>query len=242
MDSPSPQSLSAAPSGARNVVVGAPGSGKTSVLIDRLRTLADGGVPVDSLVMLTPSRQAASALRDQVGLALARASRGPRVRSVASLAFAIVQAGHAQQGLPPPDVLSASQIDADIHALLQGHIEDGRGPAWPEPLTPVVREATAFRTELREWMARAVEAGLTPEDMRQIAQAEDRPRWAAAADFWDEFRLVRSSSRPASFDSAEIVARAALLVRQECPAPFDSLVHVCVDDAMDLTIAGSGSR
>lgn len=238
MDSPIPHPLSAQAPNARNVVVGAPGSGKTTLLVERLRGLVEAGVPVDSVVMLTASRQAASALRDRVGLALGRASQGPRVRSVASLAFAIVQAGHAQQGLPAPDVLSASQIDADIQALLEGHLEDGTGPDWPDPLTAVVRGSTPFRTELREWMARAIEAGLTPEAIRSLAGAHQRPQWAAAADFWDEFRLVRASSRPASFDSAEIVRRAALLVRQDCPRPFDTLVHVCVDDAMDLTVAG----
>jgi len=220
------------------LVVGAPGSGKTTLLINRLVALVESGVSADDVLMLTPSRAQASRLRDTLGLALGRTTQGPRVRSVASLAFALVRSAHQEQGLPAPDLLSASQLDGDIQALLEGHIEDGAGPEWPEPLGEMVRTTAAFRQELREWIARATENGIDNDTIEALAAQHSRPEWAAAAAFRREFDQVLASSRPATFDSAEIIQRARLIVSQGLPGDFANLRHICVDDAMDVTTAG----
>jgi len=222
------------------LVVGAPGSGKTTLLVDRLVALVESGISPDHVLIVTPSRGQASRLRDRVGLALGRTTQGPRVRSVASVAFALVQSAHHERGLPAPDLLSASQLDADIEALLLGHIQDGSGPEWPEPLGELVRGTAAFRQELREWMARATENGLDNDTLDALALQHRRPEWAAAAAFRREFERVLASSRPAAFDSAEIIQRARLIVSEGLPGDFQNLRHICLDDAMDVTTAGLG--
>ncbi len=238
MDSSALASLLAQPPSQTTLVVGAPGSGKTTLLVNRLVSLVESGVSPDDVVMLTPSRSQASHLRDTLGLALKRTTQGPRVRSVASLAFALVQSAHREQGLPAPDLLSASQIDSDIQALLEGHIQDGSGPSWPEPLGEMVRGTAAFRQELREWIARATENALDNETIEALAADHSRPEWAAAAAFRREFDQVSASSRPAAFDSAEIIQRARLIVSEGLPQDFAHLRHICLDDAMDVTTAG----
>ena len=56
------------------VVVGAPGTGKTATLVARVRALVDAGVDPDTIVVLTSSRTAATALRDRLALAVGRAT------------------------------------------------------------------------------------------------------------------------------------------------------------------------
>ena len=226
------------PWSAHALVVGAPGSGKTALLTERLVDVVGQGVRADDVFLVTPQRSQASLLRDRVALTLGHTTSGPRVRSIASFAFALVSSAHRDQGLPPPDVLSASQIDTDIHALLVGHIEDGSGPRWPDPLTSDVRMSLSFRGELREFMARMIEHGLSSEELRHLAIEHSRPAWSAVADFFDEFERIVSSVRPGAFDSAGIIRRASLLVSEGLPGSFASLRHVCLDDAHDLTSPG----
>ena len=232
-----PESILARPASETSLIVGAPGSGKSTLLISRIVQLAKAGSPVDGLVILTPSRAQASVVRDRAALALGRATAGPRVRSVASLAFLCVQSANRKAGSPEPDLVSASQTDADIASLLAGHTEDGSGPQWPHPLAPMVRELPVFRQELREWMARATDYGVTNEQLEALADAHSRPEWAAAAAFRAEYHAVLASARPGAFDSSEIIRRAIVVLEAGLPPGLESLVHVCVDDVHDMTQA-----
>jgi len=223
---------------ARAVVVGAPGSGKTELLMQRCESLIHQGVSVDGLMIATPTRAAATQLRDVLGLRLGVATEGARVRSLAALAFAVVQDFHHQHGLAVPDLMKASQIDTDIQALLLGHDEDRSGPAWPEPLGSDVRATRAFRQELREWIARAGETAATSAEIRESAVRAGRADWVAAIEFRDEYQRIISSARPGAFDSGEIFARAIVALEQGIPPRWAGLQHLLVDDAHDLTHAG----
>jgi superfamily I DNA/RNA helicase/RecB family exonuclease len=148
-----------------------------------------------------------------------------------------VQSANRKAGLPEPDLVSASQTDADIASLLAGHTEDGSGPQWPHPLAPLVRELPVFRQELREWMARATDYGVTNEQLEALAETHSRPEWAAAAAFRAEYHAVLASARPGAFDSSEIIRRAIVVLETGLPPGLESLVHVCVDDVHDMTQA-----
>ena len=56
--------------GASGVVVGAPGTGKTTAVVARVVALVERGVDPDEIVVLTPSRQTATALRDRLAVAV----------------------------------------------------------------------------------------------------------------------------------------------------------------------------
>ena len=92
---------------AAGVVVGAPGTGKTTTLVERVASLVAGGMSPDAIVVLTPSRQSATLLRDRLALAVDRATAGPLARSVASLAFQIVRAYEVHAHREPPQLLTA---------------------------------------------------------------------------------------------------------------------------------------
>ncbi|HWV49768.1 MAG TPA: UvrD-helicase domain-containing protein, partial [Microbacterium sp.] len=68
----------AAPADASAVVIGAPGTGKTHALVSRVASLLGvQGLTPEMLLVLTPSRQAATQLRDAIGIRTRQATPGP---------------------------------------------------------------------------------------------------------------------------------------------------------------------
>ncbi|MCU1545632.1 MAG: ATP-dependent helicase [Homoserinimonas sp.] len=218
-------------------VIGAPGTGKTTTLIEVVadRVLARGWAP-DEVLALTSSRITATRLRDRLALRLGRPTTGPLARTVNSLAFEIV--GHAarEAGRQPPRLITGGEQDSDISHLLAGHQEDVTGPVWPEHLGPEVRGLRGFRTELRELMMRATEHRVTPARLRALGQARGREEWVAAGEFLAEYNDVLGISRPDQLDSAELVRAAIDAVRAGVSGETVSrLKLIIVDDFQEAT-------
>lgn len=248
---PSQLAALAARSGAGAVVLGAPGTGKTTVAIELVAAaVLDDGRSPDEVLVLTPSRRTATALRDRLALRLAEPDEaaapvlpGPIARSIASYAHAIVTADARLDGRSDPRLLSGADQDADIAELLEGAGLDelglGRvGPAWPDHLGPDVRALGAFRTELRDLIARLSEHDWSPDDLRAAAARRSRPEWAAIAEFVDEYRAVLGGSRADQVDPAELVRAAVGLVRSPGPSAPPVPRLVVLDDAHDATPSG----
>ncbi|WP_175472152.1 MULTISPECIES: UrvD/REP family ATP-dependent DNA helicase [unclassified Curtobacterium] len=230
----------ALPDGRHAAVFGAPGTGKTTTLArfvaDRMHR-ADAISPDGhaTVLALTSSRTAATALRDRLAAAVDRVVPGALARTVNSLAFQVVAHAAAVQGQDAPTLLTGGEQDRIIADLLAGHEVDGTGPAWPDPITSVVRERAGFRTALRDVMMRAVAAGVEPEDMRELADEHGRPEWRAIGDFVDDYRASVTAFRATSLDSGELVAFAtAAVLRGELPADVAALRVVVVDDTQEL--------
>ncbi|NNC11182.1 ATP-dependent helicase [Planctomonas sp. JC2975] len=222
------------------LVVGAPGTGKTTTLVellaDRVHHL---GFAPESVLALTFDRSSASRLRDRLGLRIDEAVNGPLARTVSSLGFDIVAQAAIRAGSEPPTLLTGAEQDADVAALLAGHIDDGIGPEWPEPLGAAVRGLRSFRTELRELMMRATEHEIAPARMRALARQHGHDEWAAAADFIDDYLGSISSARADQLDSAELVRFAvAALERGEVSDAVSRLRLVAVDDLQEATELG----
>ncbi len=228
------------------VVLGAPGTGKTTVAIELVaRAVLDDGLAPDEVLVLTPSRRSATALRDRIALRLAEPDEasapvlpGPLARSIASYAHAIVTAEARLSGAPDPRLLSGADQDADIAELLDGHLAGNAGPRWPEHLGPDVRALGAFRTELRDVIARLSEHAWSTDDLRAAAARRSRAEWAAIADFVDEYRAVLGGARADQIDPAELVRAAIGLVRDPLPAAPPVPRLVVLDDAQDATPSG----
>jgi superfamily I DNA/RNA helicase len=179
------------PDGASAAVIGAPGSGKTTTLVEFVvdRLQRRGWAP-GSVLVLSPTRTTATRLRDVLAARVEVPTPGPLARTVASLAFDVV--GHSARlaGQAPPTLLTGGDQDSVVRAVLEGHLVDGGGPTWPDELGPRVRALRGFRTELREVLMRATEQGLSGDDLRLLADRLDRPAWRAVADFADEYHSV----------------------------------------------------
>lgn len=217
-------------------VIGAPGSGKTLLAVELVaeRVLGRGWSP-DDLVVLTPSRAGASALRDTLALRLGVPTNGPLARTVNSLAFEIVTEAARHAGTPLPRLATGGDQDSDISQLLQGHLDDGTGPAWPELLSPDVRRLRGFRTELRELMARATEHGVPPEQLAELGRRHGHPEWVAAAEFIAEYLTVVATSRQYQVDSAELVQFAIAALDRFAGDRVARLRLVVVDDLQEAT-------
>jgi superfamily I DNA/RNA helicase/RecB family exonuclease len=223
-------------------VIGAPGSGKTTTIIELVaERVLNRGWSADELVVLTPTRASATRLRDRLALRLGIATNGPLARTVNSLAFEIVGNAFRAVGDEAPTLVTGGDQDLDIASLIEGDILEaeliGRtGAVWPEELGPDVRSLRGFRTELRDFMMRATEHEVTPPILRRLAAVHDRPEWSAVADFIDEYIAVVSASRPSHYDAAEFGRFAVAAIGSEQPGErVERLRLVVIDDLQEAT-------
>lgn len=230
------------PASASGVVVGGPGSGKTTALVARVAALVQAGADPDSILVLTPSRQSATALRDRLALAVGRATSGPLARSVASFAYQLVRATEVAAGEEPPQLLTGGDEDQLIEDLLEGDAQDEAAGArrWPEWLGPAVRGTKGFRTEVRAFLAECTTLGIESHRLRELGVAHSVPVWGAMASFLDEYLQVRADMRGAHRDAAGLVREAVGILRTAPPDAelVDRIAVVLVDDAQELTLGG----
>lgn len=224
---------------ASGVIIGAPGTGKTKTLIDRVAVLL-GALAPEQVLVLTPNRQAATVLRDRIGVRIGQATPGPLARSMGSFAFQLVRGAMVHAGEEPPALLTGADQDRIIADLLAGDVEDeaaGRPSRWPESLSAGVRASKGFRSELRAFLAECTELGVQPREL----QASERPVWRAVGTFIDEYRAVLGGMRTAYRDAADLVSEAAAILRGADAAvlgPLAPLRVVLIDDAQEITRGG----
>jgi len=217
-------------------VIGAPGSGKSTVVVELVAERVLGrGWSADEIVVLTQGRTGASRLRDQLAIRLGTATNGPLARTVNSLAFEVVTEAARAAGAPLPRLATGGDQDSDIAQLLEGHLDEAIGPDWPEPLTADVRRLRVFRTELRELMGRATEYGVTPSALAELGRSTGHPEWVAAAAFTEEYLEVVASAREYQLDAAELVRFAIAAIDATVSERIARLRLVVVDDLQEAT-------
>ncbi len=237
-------------------VLGGPGTGKTTLLAERVARLLHADPDARSLV-LVGDRRAAAALRERISArrrildgavgSTLTAAREPLVRSVHSYAFAVLRRHAARREEAPPRLLPGAQQDAMVRELLAGEAAGaGRGSGWPARLVPAL-EAPAFAAEVRDLLLRAAERGLGPRELRALGKQHDVEVWVAAARFYQTFeevtllRAAAGSANPLAsappLDAAELVA-AVLDAFVTDPgllaAEREQVRHLVVDDAQDM--------
>jgi superfamily I DNA/RNA helicase/RecB family exonuclease len=224
-------------------VLGAPGTGKTTTVIEAVvdRVHRDGTSP-DRVLALSASRVAAGDLRERITARLGGTSTEPLARTHQAFGFGILRQAAALRGDPTPRLLSGPEQDVILRELLAGHAAgEGKGPTWPGHVQAALG-TRGFRTELRDLLMRAVERGLEPEDLTRLAHEHDRPEWAAAARVLGEYDEVTAFSRPGSYDPAWILGAAADLLEEDDDAlerVRGSLDAIVLDDAQELTSAAA---
>ncbi|WP_432491631.1 ATP-dependent helicase [Kineococcus gypseus] len=248
------------------VLRGAPGTGRTTTLraLVAARVERDGLAP-DRVLVLSPSRRTAGALRDELSLALRRTVGQPAARTPQSYAFGLLRAVHAHRGDPPPRLISGAEQDTILAELLAGHlaatatgpdevaeafesalqaagrVDAVRAPEWPADVPRDAWGLRSFRNELRDLLMRAVERGLLPEDLAELGARHGRPEWRAAASLLAEYQEVNALGRAEAYDPAGVVDEAVVQLTatpQALTAERDRWQLVAVDDAHELSEAG----
>lgn len=218
------------------VVIGAPGTGRTTTLIEAVvaRVRRDH-VPADAVLVLAPSRPAAAGLRDRISARLHSTVREPLARTPHSYAFGLLRRVRVLAGEPPPRLISGPEQDQILADLMAGHdVGIGRAPLWPESIGPQIRALRGFRDELRDLLMRAVERGLGPSDLAELGRRRERSEWVAAAAVLDEYLDVTSLATPGAFDPAGIVDAAVALLEDDTDllaAERARWAVIAVDDA-----------
>ncbi|HEY6795332.1 MAG TPA: ATP-dependent DNA helicase [Kineosporiaceae bacterium] len=224
------------------VLLGAPGTGKTTTLVEAVvARIERDGVPPDAVLVLAATRAAAAALRDRICARLARTVREPLARTPHAYAFGLLRRARVLDGDVPPRLISGAEQDRVLAELLAGHqAGEGAPPPWPAALGPAVRALRGFRDELRDLLMRAVERGLGPDDLAALGRRYRRPDWVAAADVLAEYLDVTALATPGAHDPAGIVDAAALLLADDPllrAAEHEARQFVVVDDAHESTAA-----
>lgn len=188
-------------------VLGGPGTGKTSLLVDTLVHFLAAGGSADEVMVVTPTKDAATAVNTQLVARLASmssfaATRTP-VRSVHSWAFAALRSMLLASDREAPRLLTGAEHDADVRLLLAGHAEDGAG-AWPDHIRPALGYV-GFARQLRDLLLRAEERGVGPGELTALGEKYDQPMWVGAGQFLDEYRQTRRLAQSISLNASELL-------------------------------------
>lgn len=229
------------------LVLGAPGSGKTTVACEvAVRALAAGTSP-ERVLVLASSRRAAARLRDEVAARAGRTVGAPMVRTASSAAFAVLHRRAAALELPAPTLVSGPEQDLVLAELLAGHVAgEGRPLSLPAGLPEESLGLRGLRQELRDLLMRAAERGLGPVELHEMGRANERPEWVMAAQLYEEYldtmtlRLATPDAG-ARYDPAVVIDEAAQALRSwtdEVPGvPRPAWDLVVVDDYQEATAA-----
>ncbi|MFG1766137.1 ATP-dependent helicase [Micromonospora parva] len=228
------------------LVLGGPGTGKTSTLVEAVAARVAEGVDPERILVLTFGRRGATALRQRIEARIAqdghRVLREPLVRTFPAYAFGLLRRAAAERGEPSPRLLTGPEQDLIIRELLDvvGEEPEDDPVGWPTDLRPALR-TRAFAGQLRDLLMRAAERGVGSADLARLGEKLGRADWPAAARFLREYVAVLalrdvSNRGSIAYDPAELVRAATGLLRDDeelLAAERRRLAHVYLDELAD---------
>lgn len=198
------------------LLTGIPGTGKTHHLTERaLRYLTDGLDPA-RLLILAPTRTAATRMRDAIAAASDRSLSVAPTRAWAAYAFDLLKRAQTRGLLTGVEgnlkLLSGPEQDVIIGELLANHAAGiAPGPAWPDSLREAL-PTRGFRHEIRDFFDRMAEYDLTADDVHRLANEHNQPAWHALAQLHTEYRAVRALRAKNAYDPAVLINDACRLL------------------------------
>ncbi len=207
------------------LVTGAAGTGKTAALRERFARLIEAGIDPEGVALVVGSKRARNEARAALLQRMRRSLPTLRVLTIHGLAYHVVDERYAALGYDsPPAILSADDQFATVHELLGGE-DPADWPAYGGML-----RLGGFADEVRQFLLRAQEARLRPEDVEVRASERGLTGWLELAAFFRRYLQVLDGQRQVDF--AGLVEQAAAAAERGEPM-FD---HVMIDDIHDSTI------
>ncbi len=200
------------------LVVGSPGSGKTTLLRQIVNQL-EKQVGPDSILVLTPSRIAASQLRDQIALDSRLAAAEPRARSISSFSFSTLGKDSKIR------LLSGAAQERLLRSLVDEALQKKAGARWSIPAETL--RLQGFVQELRDLFAVIIENSLGIAELEKMQKQFPSLRLQVAIDLLPIYRErlgLDGLLDPAQLSVAAIDAYQA-----------GTYKYVLVDDAQNLT-------
>jgi superfamily I DNA/RNA helicase/RecB family exonuclease len=223
------------------LVLGGPGTGKTTTLVEAVAARVAEGVDPERILVLAFGRRPAAALRSRMEARIAGggAVHEPLVRTFHAYSFGLLRRAAAQRGDPPPRLLTGPEQDLVIRELLEVPDDEDRA-GWPAGLRPALR-TRAFAGQLRDLLLRAAERGVGAGELAELGRRLGRVDWPAAARFMTEYASVLALREATTHDSvgydpAELVRAAVALLRDDeevLAAERHRLACVYVDELAD---------
>ena len=206
------------------LVTGGPGTGKTTILRERLVHLIESGADPERVVLVVRSKDARKTARDAISRRLRRALPTLHVLTVHGLAYQVMS--HRFRSLEyeqPPNILTALDQFGKVRDLLTAE-DEGDWPTYGKML-----RLRGFADEIRQFVLRAQEALIQPEDVAAKAGPDARVGWAEVASFYRRYLDVLAAEGTVDY--------AGLVVQTAASSGEPLFDHVLVDDFQEATFA-----
>lgn len=223
------------------LVLGGPGTGKTTSLIEAAACRVSEGVDPARVLFLTLGRAAVATARLELAARLPD-HPVPDVRTWHGFAYGVVDADRVAQAreatsgeqaavLGPLQLLSGAEVEARIRELLSSDATDG-SRRWPTSLAAAL-PTRGFARDLRGLLVALSTLALEPSDLAALARGVDDQNlahtWQAAAEFAAEAFDVFGFEGVT--DHADVLNRAGNICAADAVPRYD---YVYVDIAQDL--------
>lgn len=242
-------------SGQHARVLGAPGSGKTLVLVEAFCQAHEReGWGEGDVLAIAPNRLVAADLRARVERRIGRAIGGTPVRTAASFGFAVLAREHAIAGTEAPRLLTGTVHDEVVAEVIAAI--DATAAAAAAGLIPEVLATASFRAELRDLGRVLDDYGLQPSELLATLDgaaasdsayslapdAELASRWRVAARLIDAVEHRLRSTRAGESSASGLLRAAGAAIRAH-GMRSDALASaqafavprlILVDDAQEL--------
>lgn len=205
----------------RACVIAGAGSGKTLVMVERVRHLILSGVPADKILTISFTNKAAKELRSRLKSTLGKTAKSVNCCTFHSFFFRLVAADYAELGFTEKPRVDPKQTDG----LLK----------WAFSQVCATKDEGLFE-KMREELASMENNGYSPEDNRseESEAADERAGIAGFSKFYSLYIAAAKKKNVVSFD--DILLYAYLLLGKS-PAAADvarvRYEHILVDEYQD---------
>jgi superfamily I DNA/RNA helicase/CRISPR/Cas system-associated exonuclease Cas4 (RecB family) len=211
------------------LVTGPPGSGKTTVLLERFARLVEGGAEPERVSLFLLTRRAVRDARQELVQRMGRSLPDLPVFTAHGFAFRVLGRRFRDVGYDaPPEVLSAPEQYAAVRTLLA----DADPETWPR--FGHLLHVRGFAQVLADFVLRAQERLLTPDALDELVEKQGREEYAAVTRFYRDY--LDTLVQQGQVDFAGLLFQAANLVTKDL-SPDEAFSHVLVDDYQDVTPA-----
>lgn len=197
-------------------VVGVPGSGKSTVVKDSFARLAES-MNADSVLVLTPNREHADGLRDELKSPVRSSATA---RSVHSYAFGIVAAHTATTTGVPALFISGADQDVRLTEQLQGYFDGTVAePTWTTSMTTELAHTDVFRTQLRDSISEIMGHDFSYDHIIELARTHNRPEWEVLSFIGREYEELLTFWGDGAVDTSAVFTKAKHIVEESSVVP-----------------------